>query len=169
MKTWEIPHRHTITQLGNPISRVTMACAKKMRQEDAPTLMLEVTSWQKKLYLPAERLKDKEHRAKFSWRHDVYSLGVVLLEIALSEKFTSHSGPFYKALVDAEDPGSVLRQNWLKQVPRVMGNKYAKAVTACFDMLRTDDSGKEIEDDDGIGMGTTFVSRVLNRLEDIRL
>ena len=50
-----------------------------------------------------------------------------------------------------------------------MGNKYAKAVTACFDMLRTDDSGKEIEDDDGIGMGTTFVSRVLNRLEDIRL
>jgi serine/threonine protein kinase len=109
-----------------------------VRQEDAPTLMLEVTSWQKRLYLPAERLKDKEHRAKFSWRHDVYGLGVVLLEIALWENFTSQSGPFYKALVDAEDPGSVLRQNWLKQVPRVMGTNTQRPLRpalTCFGQM----------------------------------
>jgi hypothetical protein len=139
-----------------------------VRKEDAPTLMLDVTKWEERVYLPAERLKGKEHREKFSWRHDVYSLGVVLLEIALWEDFTNPAGKVGKGLVAAKDPGTILIP-LLKQVPRLFGNKYGEAVMACFDMLSIGDGKKEIEDEDGVGMGTTFISRVLDRLEDIRL
>ncbi|KAH6668206.1 kinase-like domain-containing protein [Halenospora varia] len=139
-----------------------------VRKEDAPTLMLETTRWEERVYLPAERLKDKEHRERFSWRHDVYSLGVVLLEIALWENFANPTGRVSKDLVNTEDPETLLRPI-LKQVPRLFGNKYGEAVMACFDMLSTADGMKEIEDEDGVGMGTTFISRVLDKLEGISL
>jgi hypothetical protein len=139
-----------------------------VRMEEAQTFMLGVEKWQERIYMPAERLADQEHRVKFSWVHDVYSLGVILLEIALWENFTNPSGAIGKTLKSADVPGDVLEKNWLKQVPRVLGNKYAEAVSACFAMLK-DGDGKAFEDEDGIEMGTTFISRVLDKLEDIRL
>jgi len=139
-----------------------------IRMEEAQTLMLDVEKWQERIYLPAERLADQEHRVKFSWVHDVYSLGIILLEVALWENFTNPSGAIGKTLKSAEVPGDVLEKNWLKQVPRVMGNKYAEAVSACFGMLKGG-NGTALEDEDGIELGTTFISRVLDKLEDIRL
>lgn len=139
-----------------------------VRKEDAPTLLLDVKKWEERIYLPTSRLQDKEHREKFSWRHDIYSLGVVLLEIALWENFANPVGKIGKKLVHEQDPVTILKP-LLKQVPRLFGNKYGEAVAAYFDMLLSTDGGKEIEDEDGVGMGTTFISKVLDKLEDIRL
>lgn len=140
-----------------------------IRKEDAATLMIDTLEWHQRLYLPPERLREKSQRTKFTWRHDIYSLGVVLLEIAMWENFANERGRIGKHLKTATDPSSFLKSQ-VKQVPRLLGNIYGDAVLACLDMLQRKEHDVElITDEDGVGLGTTFISEVIDRLEQITL
>lgn len=139
------------------------------RKEDAATLMIDTIEWHQRLYLPPERLREKSQRIKFTWRHDIYSLGVVLLEIAMWENFADERGRIGKHLKTATDPASFLMSQ-VKQVPRLLGNIYGDAVLACLHMLQHKEPDVElITDEDGVGLGTTFISEVMDRLEQITL
>lgn len=141
-----------------------------IRKEEAATLMIDTIEWQQRLYLPPERLREKSQRTKFTWRHDVYSLGVVLLEIAMWENFADGKGRMGKHLKAATDP-SVFLTSQVKQVPRLLGSIYGDAVLACLRMLRNEDNDdfELIRDEDGVGLGTTFISEVMDKLEQINL
>lgn len=140
-----------------------------IRKEDAATLMIDTIEWHERLYLPPERLREKSQRTKFTWRHDIYSLGVVLLEIAMWENFADERGRIGKHLKSATDPSSFLKSQ-VKQVPRLLGNIYGDAVLACLHMLQQKEHDVElITDEDGVGLGTTFISEVMDRLEQITL
>ena len=141
-----------------------------IRKEEAATLMIDTIGWRQRLYLPPERLLEKSRRAKFTWRHDVYSLGVMLLEIAMWENFADEKGRMGKHLKAATDP-SVFLMSQVKQVPRLLGSIYGEAVLACLRMLRNVDNNdvELIKDEDGVGLGTTFISEVMDKLEQINL
>ncbi|MCJ1267507.1 hypothetical protein MMC22_007392 [Lobaria immixta] len=110
-----------------------------IRKEEAATLMIDTIEWQQRLYLPPERLREKSQGTKFTRRHDVYSLGVVLLEIAMWENFADGKGRMGKHLKAATDP-SVFLTSQVKQVPRLLGSIYGDAVLACLRMLRNEDN-----------------------------
>ena len=140
-----------------------------IRKEDAATLMIDTVEWHQRLYHPPERLREKSQRTKFTWRHDIYSLGVVLLEIAMWENFADERGRIGKHLKAATDPSGFLMSQ-VKQVPRLLGNIYGDAVLACLHMLQHGEHEFElVTDEDGVGLGTTFISEVLDRLEQIVL
>lgn len=149
-----------------------------LRKEENHSELNDAKMWKHKIYLPSERLCAKSDRVKFTWRHDIYSLGVTLQEIALWENFASDDGRIRKLFSQAANPAKGLEevlQLRKKQVPSVLGDRYNTAVTACLLMLRTEGETATIEeretarDEDGIALGTTYVSKVLDNLEVINV
>lgn len=110
---------------------------------------------------------EKLQRTKLTWRHDIYSLGVLLLEIAMWENFADEKGRMGNYLKAATDPSAFL----MKQAPRLLGSIYGDAILACLRMLRNknNDDTELLKDEDGVGLGTTFISEVMDKLEQIIL
>lgn len=100
---------------------------------------MDTVEWHQRLYLPPERLREKLQRARYTWKHDIYSLGVVLLEIAMWENFADEKGRMGKHLKAATDPPAFLISQ-VKQAPRLLRNLYGDAVLACLRMLRNEDN-----------------------------
>ena len=114
------------------------------------------------------RHPDRQNAPKedFSMTHDIYALGVVLLEIGL-----------WKAAVDIykEDNGGIeprnsrieeARKSFLKaareQLPRYMGPAYARAVEICL-------SDELAEMEEMTNFGSIFLDSVVRNLEAERL
>ena len=116
-------------------------------------------------------------------QHDIYSLGVVLLEIGLNTSFT---WPKWRddgvvewvpntdiGFMDTVDPDSRSRASSLKRkfvkmarekLPSLMGCKYTQVVVSCLTCLDRDNDGfgdqREFEDEDGLLVGVRFIERV---------
>lgn len=114
--------------------------------------------------------------------HDIYSLGVILLEIALWESFVlvrpdgsrklgRQGRSFTKKSGELKAPDDI-RAALLKKardyVPLVLGAKFCEVVVMCLDCL---DGGlgppEELLDEDGVLLGAVFIQRVLAVLEEI--
>ncbi|CAG7954782.1 unnamed protein product [Penicillium salamii] len=114
-------------------------------------------------------------------QHDIYSLGVCLLEIGLWNSFvrpadgsgieSSESLKNVKeALVSGNRPSLVkdgLVQIATKRLSGLMGQRYADIVLSCLTCLDPGDTnlfGKEedLEDEDGIVVGVQFIEKVLS-------
>lgn len=142
-----------------------------VRRVDAASLLLREEDWQKNLYLSPAR-----HRLRagdeFRPKHDVYSLGVVLLEIALWRTFTSKSG-LGKILWNGETMKAPeeMRAEFLnlakRNVPQVMGQRYTDAVVACLEELREDEEKGYLDDEDQMIPAPAYVTAILKRLEEI--
>lgn len=110
---------------------------------------------------------EKLQRTKLTWRHDIYSLGVLLLEIAMWDNFADEKGRMGKNLKAATNPSAFL----MKQAPRLLGSIYGDVILACLRMLRNknNDDIELLKDEDGVGLGTTFISEVMDKFEQIIL
>jgi hypothetical protein len=149
-----------------------------VRKEEDYSELNDPKTWKDKIYVPAERLCAKSDRFRFSWCHDIYSLGVILQELALWENFASTDSSTGQLLARAIDPvnglGEVLKKQ-KRRVSSVLGNRYEAAVTACLSMLRKEGEAlmKEervmVKDIDGITLGTAYISEVLDNLEAINV
>ena len=157
-----------------------------IRKAEAASQRLEVKDWEQNIYLPPER-----HRLaagdEFTMRHDIYSLGVVLLEIAMWSAFTDRKGigqRLWKKTTTtpateqgvAKDRLSILTPEALQteflriansQVPRLLGNKYRDVVIACLTGLRYEEGEHLLDDADGLVVGRAYITRVMRKLEDI--
>lgn len=133
-----------------------------MRKDDASSARLEERDPVKRIYLPTERLTTGRQNTKFSWKHDVYSLGVVLMEVAFWQSFASN-----KDIQQSADLPKQLRERYLPQMPRLLGDKHYDAVKACLDMLEGDSAGEEIRDEDDVVLGASYISQILDQLESI--
>ncbi|MCJ1229283.1 hypothetical protein MMC12_005948 [Toensbergia leucococca] len=136
------------------------------RNEDAETRLLDVAQWQRRLYLSPDRQDVKNTLVKYSMKHDIYSLGVVLLEIALWEDFTDGAGTYGKLFKAAKDPLKLLMQ-LTRRVPLLLGDKYRDAVVACLTELKEQIEDHQLDDADGIVVGMAFIAQVIEKLEKI--
>ncbi|WYZ43399.1 hypothetical protein EsH8_VI_001098 [Colletotrichum jinshuiense] len=122
--------------------------------------------------------------AEYTMQHDIYSLGVILLELGLWESFIQSDGGILPLLgipdsvqgdatkflahlqSHAKDHLLALARSLL---PHKMGIRYTKVVETCLTCL---DPGNcdfgdqsEFEDEDGILVGTRYIEKVILRLD----
>ncbi|KAI0540438.1 serine/threonine protein kinase [Xylaria digitata] len=147
-----------------------------VRKVDAASLMLPVEDWKKSIYLSPERHR-LQQGDEFQMHHDIFSLGVLLLEMAFWASFQDKGSQLGKRVWK---DGSALRSpGELKSiylslasgaVPRLMGQKYADVVSACLTGLQSEGrSAKDLEDGDGIVVGTKYVTAIIKKLEEISI
>jgi Protein tyrosine and serine/threonine kinase len=144
-----------------------------VRKAEAGSQRLGVAGWERNIYLPPER-----HRlAKgddFTMQHDVYSLGVVLLEIAIWSAFTDRKGIGQRLWEPGQ--GGILAPEALQneyiriansQIPRLLGKRYRDAVVACLTGLKDEEKGHLLDDKDGFVVGLAYITQVMRKIEDI--
>jgi hypothetical protein len=148
-----------------------------VRKVDAASLMLHVEDWEKQIYLSPERYR-LQAGDEFRMQHDIYSLGVVLLEIALWTSFQDRRSPVLKSRLLRRDGKTLLAPEELKKaylglasgaVARHMGQRYANVVQACLNGLDHKIRDGTLEDADGIIVGTAYITEIIKRLEEITL
>jgi hypothetical protein len=133
-------------------------------------------------------LRQGDNAEYFVMQHDIYSLGVCLLEIGMWESFVTYDGPGdkaqpSKALCLTED-GAERRNAFAMKDHLVslcqssalrakMGTKYSKVVEMCLTCL---DEGnmyfgneQEFQDEDGVLVGVRYIEKVLGAINDISL
>ncbi|KAJ4245101.1 hypothetical protein NW757_010111 [Fusarium falciforme] len=148
-----------------------------VRNVDAASLLLPVEDWKKNIYLSPRRQR-LQQVDEFQMEDDMYSVGVVLIEIAFWASFQDKSAAQLGKLVWQDASQSALKgPEQLKKtyislaagaVPRKMGQKYADIAMACLTGLESEQGDlKRLEDEDGIVVGTRYMVEVISKLEEI--
>ena len=130
--------------------------------------------WKQRIYTHPQRVGNDRHQTfvKFTKRHDIYSLGVVLLEIGLlhlftAPRFVNNSDPSKN--LDKLSPSALARhfQRMARSLRMNMGSLYAEATLRC---LEGDFHVNEVEDDSEDTLLTErFIVQVCEVLESIRI
>ncbi|KAI5925826.1 hypothetical protein F4810DRAFT_658473 [Camillea tinctor] len=158
---------------------------ENFRAADGPTRRAGDEDWEKDLYRHPSR-QGAVPGAMYRMQHDIFSLGVCLLEVGLSRSFVvyppgsgpSH-GPLYGDVVGPVTEGLVSEALKVKlvayakaQLPGVVGPKYAAVVVTCLTCLDKDneDFGEAtMKDEDGILVGARFIEKIITKLSEINL
>ncbi|KAH6960278.1 hypothetical protein DER45DRAFT_557374 [Fusarium avenaceum] len=169
------------TKLTYPyiISKPFLVGFDNVRKVDAASLMLPDEEWEKNIYLSPERQR-LQKGDEFNMQHDLYSLGVVLLEIAFWTSFQDKkSSQLGKVIWRNAEQSALCGPEKLKgrymslaksSVPRLIGQKYADVVIACLTGLKSENGGLEsLEDENGIIVGTRYILEIVKKLEEIHL
>jgi serine/threonine protein kinase len=156
------------------------------RREDEVSARAGDDKWYKNIYRHPQR-QGVHPEVDFNMLHDIYSLGVVLLEIALWRSFVlidedAVGGPQYrenreacrffdrksKQLRDPLDIWKLFIRRAEVAVSPAFGNRYRDTVLMC---LRCLDGGfgdpTELVDQDGVLVGLVYIERVLTTLDEI--
>ncbi|KAK6517420.1 hypothetical protein TWF281_004077 [Arthrobotrys megalospora] len=165
------------------------------RKEDESSTRTGDSEWYKNIYKHPER-QGLHPEVDFTMLHDIYSLGVVLLEIALWRSYVLPTGGLDGTLLPCgSGSGSRYRENketgrffdrktkQLKHpqdilkgfirkaetaIPPALGNRYRDTVLMC---LKCIDGGfgdpSGLVDQDGVLVGLVYIERVLATLDDI--
>jgi hypothetical protein len=165
----------SISELGAPF----LAGFERFRLADGQTFRTGEAVWEKDLYRHPERQgfwPEKE----YSMQHDIYSLGVVLLEVGLWTSFVvsdcsdaSVPGPQLAIAHLLPDKNQRRKAKQIKKslvalaeqrLPRAKGTKFTSIVLSCLTCLDEDNEGFGDPDDfldkDGILVGVRYVENV---------
>ena len=159
-----------------------------LREAEGKTSRQGDDDWEKNLYRHPQRQGILPH-ADYEMRHDIYSLGVCLLEIGLWKSFVDYrAGSDLPLLVsgldildtDINGPELLKSPEGLKDrllrlargpLRRRMGTVYGKVVETCLTCLDKDnvDFGdeKEFQDEDGVAVGVRYIEKVVVRLGEV--
>lgn len=150
---------------------------ENMRTVDGRTLRSGDSTWEKNLYRHPHR-QGLHPEDVYTMQHDIYSLGVCLLEVGLWESFVlytdSATAPLpAPALGVALDSPELQQPAWIKkhlidlakrELPKRMGDRYEKVVINCLTCLDQDNADfgdqSEFEDLDGVLMGVKYIEKV---------
>ncbi|GJJ15773.1 hypothetical protein Clacol_010051 [Clathrus columnatus] len=146
---------------------------------------VESGNWEKNIYMHPGR-QGEYTEVSYNMLHDIYSLGVVLLEIALWKTFVvedvSVHGIIYnpnpqvylfhnyetKRPKRPEEIQAALIQTAKDFIPMSLGEKYRDVVLMCLNSLEGSFEGTEgMRDVDGIIVGLVFIQKVLGGLKEI--
>jgi hypothetical protein len=181
-------HPETIMSLGKtadgPLpSTAFLVGFQVIRNADGRTYPVSDKKWETNLY--RHPLRQGDNAEYYVMQHDVYSLGVCLLEIGLWESLVAYNedgvarpstavglaenkwhlnDPFaLKEHLVALSRSSSLRAK--------MGTRYSEVVTTCLTCLDDDnvDFGdeQEFQDEDGVAVGVRYIEKVLGVLNGI--
>lgn len=144
--------------------------------------------WYRNLYRHPSRqgLRPQEY---YNMQHDIYSLGVCLLEIGLWTSFVifSDEEPQANPLLDLSaelelnnktQAASKIKEKFMRiaqaELPSRMGRSYTEVVLSCLTCLDRGaanmfENEEGLYDRDGIIIGVAFIEKILVRLEDLRV
>ncbi|KAF8537120.1 hypothetical protein BDD12DRAFT_667557, partial [Trichophaea hybrida] len=139
-------------------------------------------SWEKDIYLHPQR-QGLFPSHTYSVLHDIYSLGVVLLEIAFWQSFVLQNAKCNTKIlrIFPASGGRLtaveIREQFVRKanmvVPRAMGDKFAAVVLSCLNCLdgAFGESNGLDEDmnDDGDVFGIIYIEKVVEALDQISL
>jgi serine/threonine protein kinase len=170
---------------GSLFPSVFLVGFENFRKEEGGTQRLGDQTFEGNLYLHPNR-QGTSPQEKYIMQHDIYSLGVVLLEVGFWRSFVEYDpqdGSIKPtALLGAPTTakgGQLLRYVLLSgqdrilslarfELPKVMGTEYARVVETCLTCLddNNDDFGdqSEFEDEDGIVVGARYIEKVSQHL-----
>ncbi|KAI1273865.1 hypothetical protein F5Y07DRAFT_375366 [Xylaria sp. FL0933] len=156
------------------------------RQEDGRTQRLGDNVAERNLYRHPSR-QGVSPSSDFFMQHDIYSLGVCLLEIGLWRSFIEYdakgqrmgvSSILGEPATDSKDDltqflMTTVKSNMVKlartQLPRYMGTRYSKIVETCLTALDPENSEfsdtTEFEDADGVLVGVRYIEKILHGLD----
>lgn len=108
---------------------------------------------------------------RFAARHDIYALGVVLLEIGLWQPAIKLDARFIESDMEAEDIMQTLRDHARIRLPHHMGVGYADAVMACLggQLLSAEGEGEEGQSADAKTEAVGEEQRIQNSLAFLEL
>ena len=146
------------------------------RSADGDTLLRGDNKWERNIYRHPHRqgLRPNEY---YVMQHDIYSLGVCLLEIGLWESFVSYEetvSPLPTAALgitadslEFKEPVPIkehLVALAKRDLPKRMGERYEEIVVNCLTCLDEDNADfgdqTEFEDPDGILVGVKYIRKV---------
>lgn len=142
-----------------------------IRSEAGHTRLVGDVCWEKNIYRHPRRQGLKLHDVHVM-QHDIYSLGVCLVEIGLWRSFvmSTESGKAKKSphfVFDAGNPEfSKGRLHALAkhELPKYMGSKYARIVHTCLSCLDPGNEGfgddSEFQDQDGVRVAVRYIEKV---------
>jgi hypothetical protein len=135
---------------------------KSFRTADGRTQRLGSSASEENIYQHPER-RGIHPEADYIMQHDIYSLGVCLLEIGLWESFVGNE-KYKHILGERRSPKDQYMALAKDQLPGKMGEKYTKVVVNCLSCIDTsnEDFGDESEfqDSDGILIGVKYIEKV---------
>lgn len=142
------------------------------RRAEGQTYRRGVSAWEECLYQHSSRIGPTA-RQDYVMQHDIYSLGVVLLEIGLWKSFVEYDregSPHPTSVSGSQDQFLGLARGKLKSI---MGSIYSEVVVTCLTSLDPGnvDFGDESEfqDEDGIQVGVRYIEKVTSRLGQIQV
>lgn len=151
---------------------------ENIRLADGRTRKLGDSDWQKNLYRHPHR-QGLSPAEVYNMQHDIYSLGVCLLEIGLWESFLSYENdapapvPAPALAVTLESPEfkrpALMKDHLIalakRELATRMGERYEKIVVNCLTCLDEDNADfgnqSEFEDPDGVLIGVKYIEKVL--------
>lgn len=150
---------------------------QNMRTADGRTLRSGDSTWEKNLY--RHPLRQGLHPEDvYTMQHDIYSLGVCLLEVGLWESFLSYTDsatpPLPATALGVALDGPELEQPARMKkhlvdlakchLPRRMGDRYEKIVVNCLTCLDQENGDfgdqSQFEDLDGVLVGVKYIEKV---------
>lgn len=150
---------------------------EQVRTVDGRTRRLGDSAWERNLYRHPRR-QGLSPENIYTMQHDIYSLGVCLLEVGLWESFVSYEdgvrGPLPAAALDITLDSPEFRQPFLMKehlialakrgLPKRMGERYEEVVVNCLSCLDQDNAyfgdQSEFEDLDGVLVGVRYIEKV---------
>ncbi|KAI4941412.1 hypothetical protein J4E86_010444 [Alternaria arbusti] len=154
---------------------------EKFRAADGRTVMAGDAAWEKDLYRHPER-QGLRPESEYTMQHDIYSLGMCLLEIGMWRTLVTYSStkeaspsqllppPGYtekKEVTKAASLKETLVGIAQRELPSCMGDKYTDIVVTCLRCLDEDNpefgDKTQFEDEDGITIGVRYIQKVSNK------
>lgn len=158
---------------------------ENFRAVDAATTHGDDMVWQRNLYRHPG-MQGRTSADRYLMQHDIYSLGVVLLELGLWHSFVLRTDPPQtgamleittqlqlgnkrKAAIEIKEKLVGLAKG---QLPAQMGTVYTDLVVSCLTCLDHGENNTFVEeakllDKDGILVGVAFIEKVLLKLESV--
>ena len=165
-------------KLGTPF----LVGFERFRLAEGRTYMSGDCLWEKNLYRHPRR-QGLYPEEEYTMQHDIYSVGVCLLEIGLWSSFVSYCEdqksikpapelPISELIVAkdqrkaAADVKAILVEMARSRLPRLMGKIYTDVVVSCLTCLDKNNEGfgdeKEFEDQDGVLVGVRYIEKVIS-------
>ncbi|MCJ1228490.1 hypothetical protein MMC12_005151 [Toensbergia leucococca] len=162
------------------VGRPYLVGYERFRADGSQSMKFGDGLWERDLYRHPTR-QGLQPEQYFVMQHDIYSLGVVLLEIGLRTSFVipfdGDTSPNPNPCLEISDflssrdaPGraKLLKKRLITlatdQLPAMMGQRYAEVVLSCLTCLDTDNERfgdqDELEDEDGIEVGVRYIEKV---------
>ncbi|KAJ5234998.1 uncharacterized protein N7469_004166 [Penicillium citrinum] len=153
---------------------------ERFRFDERRTNMTGDDNWERNIYRHPQR-QGLQPEEVYSMRHDIYSVGVCLLEIGLWTSFVKYSDDLQVSGPDSDLPidalltaknkrraaveiKALLIEKAMTHLPRTMGKIYTDVVVSCLTCLDNDSplfrKPSDFEDDDGIVVGVRYIEKV---------
>lgn len=169
-----------LQQPTGTLGKMSLVGFERFRLAEARTYMAGDNAWEKNLYRHPKR-QGLHPEEEYTMQHDIYSVGVCLLEIGLWTSFVCYSEDPKSITSSPELPiqqhigardqqraavsiKDILGREALTRLPAVMGQIYSDVVVSCLTCLDKNNQRfgdeREFEDDDGILVGVRYIEKV---------